>query len=435
MSKFNPKIPSAFTLALYLLVLAIALALCKTITVPESASYKDVFQAVNQGLWDKGGVVFMVQMVFMLLLGQSLANTAFFSKKISALFKNTKSSQNAYQLVAIVSLLACWVNWGLGLVLGALAANVAAQQLSRKKIAFNYGFLAALGYSGMMLWHNGLSGSSTIKAAEKNAVKNMASNQNLNVPDQVYISETVFSTENIVVSLVLILAVFLFARFAKVKETKLNFVSENTNFKALEKKNYSATILGGIILFSLLFSTKLDVQLSFLTPNFIISLLLGTLLLFLKDLEAFTSHIENNLKGSSGILLQFPIYFAIMAVLSVSGLLNDLSTWALSTLPDSALGIGTFASAAIVNFMVPSGGGQWLIQGPLIIETYAQSSIPLSKGILAFAYGDELTNMLQPFWALPLLGITSLKVKDLLPHTFKLFCIGVLVYGLAVLCF
>lgn len=429
------KIPSAFTLALYLLILAIILALSKSVFYPDILNWQSILAAINNGLWDKGGVVFMVQMVFMLLLGQSLAKTPFFSARITNLFSKTTSARNAYQMVALVSLLACWINWGLGLVLGALAANVAAQALSKKNIVFNYGFLAALGYSGMMLWHNGLSGSSTIKAAEKDAIKTMASQQNVNIPDQVFISETVFSVENILVSLLIILAVWLFARFAKVKEALVNVSLDKDDGQSLKSKNYTATVLGSIILLALLLSTKFDVQLSFLSPNFIISLLLGTLLLFLKDLDVFATHVENNLKSSGGILLQFPIYFAIMAVLTVSGLLNDLSAWALSTLPESALGFGTMVSAAVVNFMVPSGGGQWLLQGPLIIETYANSSIPLSKGILAFAYGDELTNMLQPFWALPLLGITSLKVQDLLPHTFKLFCIGALVYGVAVLFF
>ena len=39
-------------------------------------------------------------------------------------------------------------------------------------------------------------------------------------------------------------------------------------------------------------------------------------------------------------------------------------------------------------------------------------------------YGDQLTNMLQPFWALTaLLGITGLKAKDILPYSI-LFMLG-----------
>jgi short-chain fatty acids transporter len=81
-------------------------------------------------------------------------------------------------------------------------------------------------------------------------------------------------------------------------------------------------------------------------------------------------------------------------------------------------------SAGIVNIFVPSGGGQWAIQGPIIIETSQQLGISLSKNIMALAYGDQLTNMLQPFWALPLLGITGLKAKEILPYTLLLMILG-----------
>ena len=43
---------------------------------------------------------------------------------------------------------------------------------------------------------------------------------------------------------------------------------------------------------------------------------------------------------------------------------------------------------------------------------------------MAMAYGDQLTNMLQPFWALPLLGITGLKARDILPYTLLLMVIA-----------
>lgn len=400
----------------------------------EEQTFKHLFTAINTGLWDKNGLVFMVQMVFMLLLGQSLATTPAISKKISRLFAHHESSKASYVLVALISLLACWLNWGLGLVLGALSANIAAAELGRKKIAFNYGFLAALGYSGMMIWHNGLSGSSTIKAAEVGSISGMLQNPSDGFPEQVYLSETVFSLQNIVVSITLILGVVLFARFANVSETQResDFSLDTTSQK---HKGISAIVLGVTLLVSLLFATNFKRDLSFVNPNFINSSLLITLLLVSRTLTQFTKTIEVNLKGTSGILLQFPIYFAIMAVLKESGLLLDLSNFMLGNLPKEAMSYSTFISAALVNFMVPSGGGQWLIQGPIIANTFAASGASLPQGILAFAYGDALTNMLQPFWALPLLGITGLKISDLLPHTLKLFCIGFVVYSLGILLF
>lgn len=81
-----------------------------------------------------------------------------------------------------------------------------------------------------------------------------------------------------------------------------------------------------------------------------------------------------------------------------------------------------------MNIFVPSGGGQWGIQGPIIVESAINLGIPLEKGILSLAYGDQLTNMLQPFWALPLLGITGLKAKDILPYTLILMLAGMIIF-------
>jgi short-chain fatty acids transporter len=88
----------------------------------------------------------------------------------------------------------------------------------------------------------------------------------------------------------------------------------------------------------------------------------------------------------------------------------------------------TFLSAAVVNVFVPSGGGQWAVQGPIIVQAADGLGVPLSKSIMAMAYGDQLTNMLQPFWALPLLGITGLKAKDILPYALVVMGVGAVVF-------
>ena len=88
----------------------------------------------------------------------------------------------------------------------------------------------------------------------------------------------------------------------------------------------------------------------------------------------------------------------------------------------------TFFSAGLINIFIPSGGGQWAVQGPIIIQTATELNIPLGKAIMAMAYGDQLTNMLQPFWALPLLGITGLKAKEILPYTLLIMIVGMLIF-------
>jgi len=118
------------------------------------------------------------------------------------------------------------------------------------------------------------------------------------------------------------------------------------------------------------------------------------------------------------------LYFGIMGLMKHSGMISQMSDFFVSISNETSFPILTFLSAGIVNIFVPSGGGQWAIQGPIIIETSQQLGISLSKNIMALAYGDQLTNMLQPFWALPLLGITGLKAKEILPYTILLMILG-----------
>src|SRR5699024_1595655 len=118
-----------------------------------------------------------------------------------------------------------------------------------------------------------------------------------------------------------------------------------------------------------------------------------------------------------------------------SGLIVVFSDSITSIATEYTLPFFTFLSAGVVNFFVPSGGGQWAIQGPIIIETSQQLGANLEKSILAMAYGDQLTNMLQPFWALPLLGITRLKPQQLLPYSAVVFLVGLLVFGVGLLVF
>ena len=110
------------------------------------------------------------------------------------------------------------------------------------------------------------------------------------------------------------------------------------------------------------------------------------------------------------------------------GLINLISDWFITISNAQTLPIYTFLSAGLVNLFVPSGGGQWAIQGPIVLDAAIKLGVPLPKIILAMAYGDQLTNMMQPFWALPLLSITGLKAKEILPYTLILMLIGLVVF-------
>jgi short-chain fatty acids transporter len=115
------------------------------------------------------------------------------------------------------------------------------------------------------------------------------------------------------------------------------------------------------------------------------------------------------------VLLQFPLYAGIMGVMATSGLSAALSRAFADVGPHAFTAI-TFLSAGLLNLFVPSGGGQWAVQGPIIMEGAATLGVAPGDVVMAMAYGDQWTNMVQPFWALPLLALTGVKARDIIGY-------------------
>lgn len=145
--------------------------------------------------------------------------------------------------------------------------------------------------------------------------------------------------------------------------------------------------------------------------------LLGGALVAHRSMNDFLSALDEAIRGASGILVQFPLYFGIMGMVTGTGLGAWIADGLVGVTSRAWLPVALFSSSGILNIFVPSGGGQWAVQGPLVLEACHALGLDYAKGIMAMAYGDQLTNMLQPFWALPLLGITGLKARDILPYT------------------
>jgi len=134
--------------------------------------------------------------------------------------------------------------------------------------------------------------------------------------------------------------------------------------------------------------------------------------------------LDEAVRGGAGIVLQFPFYAGIMAIMTNSGLAATMSEWFVSISTAQTLPFWSFISAGIVNIFVPSGGGQWAVQAPIMLPAAQALNADMTKVVMAVAWGDAWTNMLQPFWALPMLGIAGLKPRDIMG-----FCVVVLLFS------
>ena len=453
---FNRLLPSPFTIAVLLTALTFILAFFFTGGDKNPGThFIDLVGYWENGLWDRGLMVFAFQMMLMLILGHALALTKPVSTLINYTLQFCTTTARAAFLVTFFTILVALFNWGLGLIFGAIFARKVAEYAHRVNMPLNYPLIGAAVYSGLMVWHGGVSGSSLVKAAEPNHIREMMSgiyspNEVALLPGAIGFDQTVFSGMNLSVMLVLILvlpaSMYYLGKSVQTRSFSIHFrqwhFTENEmEIKGADKLNHSAVmawLFAGFVFIGVLvriYSSGDITSFRFMTPDFINLTLLFLCLVFHGSFHRFVHAVDDAISGAAGILIQFPLYFGIMGLMKNSGMVEDLSTFFTSMSNEFTFPIFTYISAGIINIFVPSGGGQWAVQGPIIIQTADAMGIPISKCIMALAYGDQLTNMLQPFWALPLLGITGLKAKEILPYTLYLMGLGFVIYLAALMLF
>lgn len=444
---FKKLLPAPFTIAVLLTLFTIVLALIFT---PSQGGnhFAEVLGYWEKGLWSNSLLVFALQMMLILVLGHVLALSPISNRLINSITQIAHTSIKATWLVTFFTLLVAFFNWGLGLIFGAIIARKIGEKFAKEGKQLNYALIGASGYSGFMVWHGGISGSAPGKVAEEGHLQSLMEGiytpaQQANLPTSIPFNETIFSSMNIVISISLLLVIPLFmawlAKVSPVKKVVFPVYSDQTKVEkpntisGAEKLDHSRILCLGFASIILGYALYIPLSmptfnLSFITFNFINLTLLGLALAAHGSFSNFLRAIDQAISGSSGILIQFPLYFGILGIMKYSGLIDQISSLFTSISTLSSFPVLAFFSAGLVNFFVPSGGGQWSIQGPIIIQAAQQLGVGLPKGIMAMSYGDQLTNMLQPFWALPLLGITGLKARDIIPYTLLLMLVGMLIF-------
>lgn len=404
-------------------------------------------------MWQSGKLAFAVQMMLMLVLGHILALSQPVESFLNHLVKLCDSNKKAAIYTTFFTILISLFNWGLGLIFGAIFARKIGEHAQKNHIPINYPLIGACAYVGLMVWHGGISGSAPIKVAESGHLKSLVGNSLSSteaalLPDVIAYGSTVFSTFNLITCLILLIVIpsvaFLISK-RNFQSYSFQFTQEHGNSSSetpqfIDRSKIFLKLFGGIILAGITYNIFLlewseILSFKFVTPNFINLTLLALCFVFHSNALTFLHSCESAIGGVSGILIQFPLYFGIMGLMVSSGLIQNISDWIITHASASTLPLFTYFSAALVNIFVPSGGGQWMVQGPILIKSSISLGVPLNKTVMALSYGDQITNMLQPFWALPLLGITKLKAQDILPYCLIFFLVGSSIFALTILLF
>lgn len=425
-------VPDPFVLALGLTVLTALLAMVFVVSGQDRTS--EEFTAVLDAWWNGGIWTFLkfgMQMCLILVTGFALASSKPIRWCIERIASIPRDTASAAALIALVAMCAGLINWGLGLIVGALLASTCAEFLGRRGVRVHYPLICAAGYTGMLTWHGGLSGSAPLKMTKMEEITSILPAEviaTLGV-EPVPLQVSIFSNLNLFVTIgMLVLVPLTLFLLAPGRESEIRTAADLDVRKTDDKDDdvpnrdgivailLNGTVACGLLLGMIIYLLRSG-GLGRLGPNEVNATMLGLGMLFHGSPRRYLHAVEKSARGCAGIILQFPFYAGIMALLSASGLALWLAETTSQNATATSLPIMTFLSAGVVNFFVPSGGGQWGIQGPIALEAGAAVGVPAGKMIMSVAYGDELTNMLQPFWAIPLLAITGIKAREIVGYT------------------
>jgi short-chain fatty acids transporter len=427
-------VPDSLSIACVLTLLTFAMAL----TVG-GASLREAVVAWGDGFW--GLLAFSMQIVVVIFAGYVVAVSPLVTRGLESLARAPRSPRQAVAFTAAASMALCWLNWGVGLI----AAAMLVRAVGRRHPGADYRLLVAAAYLGMgTTWHAGPSGSVPLLLATPGSfmVKDGL------IPAPIGLAETIFTAPNLVL---MVLGLVLFPAVAALMHPAADrtvapppgAIDALVRFEPprrpqapspAERLMYGGwlnRLVGGIGLAYVVlaasggaFSLTLDtVNLTFLC-----------LAIFLHPSPAAVLKAsEEAARSLYGVVLQFPLYSGIYGVMKGTALAGLIARGFIAVASTATYPGVVFWYSAVLNYFVPSGGGKWALEALYVLEAGRALQVPTAHVAMAYAYGDMATNLVQPFWAIPLLGVARLEFRDILGYEAILFLLFALLVSGALL--
>lgn len=435
--KYLPE-PFIFAVILTLVAFVVAMPVCHQTPI-------EVIENWGGGVWSL--LTFAMQMALVLVSGSALAAAPTIKRGISALAKKPKTPAGAIALVTGISAIACWINWGFGLIVGVIFAK----EVAKKMKGVDYRLLIASAYSGFVVWHAGISGSIPLTMASANS--NLEAVTQGAVTNPVPITQTVLNPYNLIMVAVVIVAIVIVNALMHPKGDNVVSIEPSLLYEeepqqtskptTPSEKMENSRMLSWVI--ALLGLSYLVIHLFFRGGAFDLGAVI-MLFLFLGIILhgtplAYVKAFGKSVSGAAGIILQFPFYAGIMGIITGVGesgicLGTVISNACVAISTPKTYPLFTFLCAAILNMFVPSGGGHWAIQAPIMFTAGAALGVDPGLTGMAISWGDAWTNLIQPFWALPALAIAKLNAKDIMGFCLidlfvsgLIICAGLLVWA------
>ena len=368
--------PDSWVFAVVGIAIVVLAALAIGVPVQETS------KAFGKGFWSL--IPFTMQMAFVVIGGYVVASSKPASRLIEALAKVPGNGRTAVAWVALISMVASLLNWGLSLVFGGLLVKALAR---RTDLKMDYRAAGAAAYLGLgAVWALGISSS----AAQLQANPASLPPSILAITGVIPFTETIFLWQSGVMLLALVLISLVIAYVtapgaANAKDAAACQVDISAEAQPVTKPTRPGEWLEHspiLIIFLVLlavgwmveeFSSKPAIQaISGLNTYNLIFLMVGALLHWRP--RSFLDAVARAVPTTTGVLIQFPLYGSIAAIMTevkgVDGhtIAHYISTFftQIATHDTYALLMGVYS--AILGFFIPSGGGKWIIEAPYVMQ-------------------------------------------------------------------
>ncbi|KEO81522.1 TIGR00366 family protein [Tumebacillus flagellatus] len=444
--RFMPD-PYLFAIILTFLVVVLNFWL-----VPQ-ASMSGLINAWYEGVWGKSNIfTFALQMTLILVCGTTLAQAPLIKRGLVRLAALPKNQVQAAILCFLTGAIGSLINWGLGLVIGTILAKEIAKRLEK----MDFGYVVAAAYMGFIVWTSGFSSSIVLANADASSSLNIIYKM---TKQTVGVGDTVFKAYNLIPVLLTLVTFPFILKFMAPKNIKtvnrdLLMKADAEAAAAAEQAANApktfATRVEGLWIFNLLlaaaglyeFFGPLKGQ---VTINTMILLFTVLGLLFHWTPIRYARAFVDAAKSAGSLLLQYPLYGGIMALMAyvpakgIDPLETVLARDLVSAASVHTLPFLNFIGSCLITMFVPSGGGHWAVQGPISIEAAMalKQTAPeyLGKISMSVSFGEGVFNMVQPFWALPVIALAGLTIRDIMGYCLMALIFGFVFFGGCLLIF
>ncbi|MES3516817.1 MAG: TIGR00366 family protein [Natronomonas sp.] len=449
-------IPDPYVIAILLTFVAVGAALAS------GAGPQQTLRSWNNGVWTL--LPFMASIAVLLMAGDAIAKSPRFTTQLEKLARIPSSQFTAVWFVGFVAMAAAIVSWAIGLIVGAIMAKRVAYECRRRDIEVHYPLLAAAGYTSLMVYHGGLTSSVSLMMADASLIPGTwAPEYRQAIP----IDQTIGSLPNIVTtgSLLIVIPVVMgllhptddIRELPTTAYRKIDAAADpeavdtatvadggqpldddrsgstvaSSSGGVADRLNNSRVIGLAIALFPAYF--VIDAWairpggISNLTLNSINALFIALAILLWVRPMALVDQMRESVTNIAGVIFQFPFYAGIAGILTGTGLATLLVEFVGSFATPLTWPVIGVLLAAFVNIFIPSGGGQWVAMGPIMLEITADMGMAPRDAVLIEMLGDQLSNMIQPFWAIPLLAIANLRARDIIGYTTLAMLVGLVI--------